>query len=533
MRVVAVIPARANSKRIPNKNLRLLNNHPMVYYAIKNALDSKYIDDVILTTDSEEIALVGNQMNIEVHMRDERLCGDDITLDPVIYDVVKRKECDYVISMQPTSPTLLVDTLDKAIKHCIEGGYDSVISAYNQPSLSWKHDGNSKKPAYVKRLNRQYLPSYYKETGAFIISKREVVTNENRLGEKVDLYELSEEEAIDVSTFQDIAIAKVVLQQKKVAIYVNGNNVRGTGHIYRTLELADEFYTKPDIYYDKNQTEKYIFGETTYKLIPVDGVYGLLENLKNKQYDIFINDILDTTIEYIKAIRKSIPNTKIVNFEDEGEGAYKADLVFNALFNKQSNVPQIKNGEKYYIAPKKFMIYNPIKINRKVKNIFISFGGADPQNYTDRLLKIINKEKYKNIRFHVVIGKAKRNVKELMEYNKYGNISVFYDIKNMPEIMSKCDVAIASRGRTGYELALLGIPSIAIAQNQNEEKHDFMSRENGFNYLGLDPSESIIEANIDLFLSLPPYERQKYQKLMINKDLKNGRRRIMSLIDSL
>ena len=58
MEIVAVIPARANSKRIPNKNIRLLNNHPMVYYAIQNACHSQYITRVIVTTDSKEVEIL-------------------------------------------------------------------------------------------------------------------------------------------------------------------------------------------------------------------------------------------------------------------------------------------------------------------------------------------------------------------------------------------------------------------------------------------------------------------------------------------
>ena len=102
------------------------------------------------------------------------------------------------------------------------------------------------------------------------------------------------------------------------------------------------------------------------------------------------------------------------------------------------------------------MFYNKIDIKDKVENVFISFGGADPQNYTDRLLDIVaDNDKYSNYNFKVVIGRAKQNIDKLLEYNKYSNIEVLYDIKNMPEIMSSCDIAVTSRGRTGYQLAIL------------------------------------------------------------------------------
>ena len=534
MEILAVIPARANSKRIPNKNIRLLNNHPLIYYAIKNALSSKYITKIIVTTDSKEVEIIANQLGVTCISRSPELCEDDVTLDAVIYDAAKEVDCDFVITLQPTSPLLNVHSLDNAISYCIEKELDTVISVINYPRLAWKKEDNRFVPEYKERLNCQYLPPYYQETGAFLISRKDVISEKNRIGTNVDVFEITKEEAINIDTFQDLALANVVLQKKKVGIYVNGNNKRGMGHIYRSLELADEFYSKPDIYFDQNQTDLSVFGQTTHKLIPVNGLNELLERLNEADYDIFINDILSTSIDYMIALRNCLPNAKLVNFEDDGEGIYQADLVFNALYQKH-DVSHVKAGEQYYIASKLFMFYQPIEIKETVKNVFISFGGADPQNYSDRLLEIItNKpEKYSSYHFYVVLGRAKLNVDTLLEYNEYDNIDVLYDIKNMPEIMSSCDIGFTSRGRTGYELAILGIPSIAMAQNKREEKHGFVCHENGFNYLGLNPSNFVIEANLDLYLHLTKEERIEQQKVLLSKDLRNGRRRVMNLIKSL
>lgn len=64
---------------------------------------------------------------------------------------------------------------------------------------------------------------------------------------------------------------------------------------------------------------------------------------------------------------------------------------------QQSNLSNVKVGEKYYIVSKLFMFYHPIDIKENVRTIFISFGGADPQNYSDRMLNIIsNKKNTKN-----------------------------------------------------------------------------------------------------------------------------------------
>lgn len=534
MKILAVIPARAGSKGIPNKNIRILNDKPLIYYSIKNALESNFINEVIVSTDSKEVAIIAKQMGVKVKWREANLSSDEVTLDSVIYDVVKDNPSDYVVTMQPTSPTLRSLTLDNAINYAIENNLDTVISASNKPHLAWTVDKQGNKiPAYKERLNRQYLPPYFLETGAFVISKLEVIKKDTRIGKKVDIYEISEDEAIDIDTFADLKYCEDIMKNQTVAFYVNGNTKRGLGHIYRCLELSDEFYVKPDIYYDINQTDRNLFGNTTHNLIGVNGINELFNILEKKKYDIFINDILNTTLDYMIALKNCNPAKKVVNFEDDGEGIYKADLVINALY-QDPLVKHMKSGKDYYICAKTFMFYKNIEIKDKVENIFISFGGADPQNYTDRLLDIIkNKEKYSNYNFKVVIGRAKQNIDKILEYNRYENIEVLYDIKNMPEIMSNCDIAITSRGRTGYELAILGIPTIAMAQNSREEKHGFVSHENGFEYIGLNPSDSTIESNLDLYINMSKEDREKKQTQLLAHDLKNGRKRVLNLINSL
>ena len=530
MKILAVIPARAGSRGIPNKNIRIIGGHPLIYYSISNAKRSRFITDIIVSTDSDAVKIIAGQMGVGCRWRDERLCGDEVTLDEVIYDAVpKDVKWDYVITLQPTSPTLTPETLDAAIGYCIDNGLDTLISAINAPHLSWGEKDGKKVPNYTKRLNRQYLPPCYLETGACVISKASAVTVSGRIGEKVDVYEVPEEEAVDVDTFSDLQTVVSLLDRKKVAIYVNGNNTRGIGHIYRALEIADEFFVKPDIYYDVNQTDISFFGRTTHILIPVNGIADLFERCRKEQYTVFINDILTTTIDYMIALRNVLPKAKIINFEDDGEGSLKADLVFNALYEK-SDYPNVYVGPKYYIAGKTFLFYEPIEIREKVSNVFISFGGADPQNYSDRILKIISKEEFSGYHFTVVLGRAKKNVQSLLEYNARPNISVLYDVQNMPELMSSCDVAVTSRGRTGYELALLGIPSIAMAQNGREEKHGFVCHENGFSYIGLNPGDDVIEATLKMYLTMSKESRAHYQELLLKNDLRGGRKRVMSLI---
>lgn len=533
MKILAVIPARAGSKGIPNKNIRIVSGHPLIFYAIQNAINSEYITDIVVSTDSPEVGIIARQMGIAVRRRDASLCGDEATLDAVIYDAIPQDESwDYIITMQPTSPTLKKETLDRAVRYALAHELDTVISAINAPRLSWGIKDGKKVPNYEKRLNRQYLPPCYMETGAFVISKASVVTPSSRIGERIDVFELPEDEAQDIDTFGDLRNVSFILNRPKVAIYVNGNNRRGIGHIYRALEIADEFYVKPDIYYDINQTDPAVFGNTTHHLRGVDGIAELFGICKRERYTLFINDILTTSIDYMIGLRSVLPDAKIVNFEDDGEGIAKADLVFNALYSEAA-LPQVRAGEKYYISGRTFMYYKPIRIRERVERVFISFGGADPQNYSDRILEMICGPEYRAYSFVVVLGRAKYNVDRLLGYNRYGHIEVLHDVPNMPELMSGCDIGITSRGRTGYELAILGIPSIALAQNKREEKHGFVCNENGFTYIGLNPDDAIIKSSLDMYLKLPKKSRQRFQDTLLGHDLRGGRKRVMGLINNL
>lgn len=535
MRVVAVVPARAESKRIPNRNLRFVNGKPLVYYAIRTAKNSELINDVIVTTDSTEVKIIAGQMGVRVKERDETLTSDSVTLDTIVLDAVQDIEADYVVMLQPTSPLLKMETLNNAIRYAYDHDLDNLISVVNDPELAWSRDKEGRLfPLFNERVNRSFLPEHYVETGAFLIRKMSAIKSRQPTvyGEKTDVFETSWEEAVEIHNFYDLQQVENILSRKKVGIYVNGNNTRGVGHIYRSLELADEFYSEPDIYYDTNQTDRSVFGSTTHNLIPVNGIGELLQRVKEIGYDIFINDILTTSIDYMIALKTSLPKAKIINFEDDGEGIFKADLVINSLYGEET-LPQVRAGEKYYIANKLFMFYEPISIKEKVEEVFVSFGGADPQNYSDRLLAFASKEEYQNYHFTVVLGRAKLNVETLLEYNKYDNITVLFDVKNMPELMSKADIAVTSRGRTGYELAILGIPSIAMAQNQREEKHGFVCNENGFTYIGLNPADEIIESNLKMYLAMSKNSRQHFQDMLLSHDLRGGRKRVMGMINNL
>lgn len=113
----------------------------------------------------------------------------------------QNKRYDIVITLQATSPVLRSDTLRDAVLEFIDRDADTYISATNKPHLSWSKDEEGRFfPLYKERLNRQQLPPNYLEAGAFLITRRENVTPNSRLGKSISVYELPESEAIDIDS---------------------------------------------------------------------------------------------------------------------------------------------------------------------------------------------------------------------------------------------------------------------------------------------------------------------------------------------
>ncbi len=239
MRVLAIIPARGGSKGIPRKNLRLLNGRPLISYAIDNALKSKYITDIYVTSDDDEILTISKKLGAKIHKRDKNLAKDETTLDPVIFNAyqdikeMEGQDYDLIITMQPTSPLLRVESIDKALeKMTKERDIDTIISAKDDTHLSWRFENGKYLPNYKERVNRQYLTPTFTETGGFLITRKEIITENSRIGREVELYILNSLESIDIDTYEDWNLCEYYLKRKNILFVVRGNRDIGLGHVY-------------------------------------------------------------------------------------------------------------------------------------------------------------------------------------------------------------------------------------------------------------------------------------------------------------
>ncbi|HIQ39175.1 MAG TPA: acylneuraminate cytidylyltransferase [Methanothermococcus okinawensis] len=542
MEILAVIPARGGSKGIPRKNIRLLNGKPLIYYQLKNALKSKYIDDIVVTSDDEDILDYASNYDVYLRKRPSELAKDDVTLDPVIYDAVNymenmlMKKYDIVVTLQPTSPLLRPETLDKAIRYFIENDLDTLVPVVDATHLYWREVNGKIVPDFKERLNRQYLPKKYKETGAFLISKREFIRENSRFGKKVDIFILDEIEGVDIDTPLDWLIADTLLKRLTILFVVNGNEKIGMGHIYRTITLADRLMGHNILFltWDSDEKALKLLKDHNYKVISTSKE-NLLDVISDIKPNVVINDILDTETEYIKKLKKL--GCFVVNFEDLGEGADEAHLVFNALYEKTNPKPTHKFGYEYECLNEKFYLYPPIEFRENPETLFICFGGVDQNNLTCRVLSTVpDLIKETTIdKIIVVVGPGYRYKEELDRIiaNLEGNIKVYQNVRNMPKLMKEADIAITSNGRTIYELTAMGIPTISIAQNDRETLHLFARYHPGIRYLGIACTVSdrdIIEAIKEIANNQDLRKKMYLAQIKASKIIRQGIERVINEI---
>ena len=129
MKKIAIIPARGNSKRLPGKNIKLLYGKPMIAYAIEEAKKSKYVDEVVVTSDDDEILNISKEYGADVIKRPSELAYDDTpTIEAIRHAVAHMGDDLVVVLLQPTSPLRTVKDIDKCILLYNAGVFNTVIT---------------------------------------------------------------------------------------------------------------------------------------------------------------------------------------------------------------------------------------------------------------------------------------------------------------------------------------------------------------------------------------------------------------------
>lgn len=226
-KVVALIPARGGSKGIPYKNQRLFNGQPLVQYAINSALYCDVIDEIILSSDSEDILNIGQQMGIKTHLRSRSAADDDSTASQVIVDLLNNGSKNfhsgdaYIVYLQPTSPLRTSEHISAAFNLMDKKDSDGCVSVCvmtKSPFKSYMLDSRGRLASLFDEEktneNRQSLPETFYPNGAiYIFLVSDFLKKESFPTNGAVPFIMSLEDSIDIDTEQDILIAEKLCRQ--------------------------------------------------------------------------------------------------------------------------------------------------------------------------------------------------------------------------------------------------------------------------------------------------------------------------------
>lgn len=223
-RILAFIPARGGSKGIPHKNITPLAGEPLIAYTIKAAKESIYIDDVIISTDSESIAEVARDYGAQVpFMRPADLSGDKAKIiEAVLHglDTLQKKgdSYDVLVLLQPTQPLRTSYHIDRSIESFFHNGERPLVSVSqvtDSPLLirSINENGDLLPLLSSKStVRRQDMPAYYRVNGCIYINKTDELTLETSFNDNNVPFIMEKQYALDIDEPEDLQLADFYLR---------------------------------------------------------------------------------------------------------------------------------------------------------------------------------------------------------------------------------------------------------------------------------------------------------------------------------
>jgi len=211
--IIAFVHAKSTSSRLKNKNKLLLGDIPLFCHAIKNGIDSKLINKVIIDSDSDKILEIGKRFGAVPLKRPKSLATNATTGDGLMYwQASNYPNSKIILQLVPTSPFIKSITIDKAITEIIDKNIDSVIGVRSEAFYEWKNGI----PIYYKKDENipnsfEIKKTTYETTGLYISKSIFVLKEKKRINSlSCSLYELSKIEAIDINDFEEFEFAKIV-----------------------------------------------------------------------------------------------------------------------------------------------------------------------------------------------------------------------------------------------------------------------------------------------------------------------------------
>ena len=226
-RILGIIPARGGSKGVPGKNIKPLDGKPLIAWTIKAAKESKYLDRLILSSDSLAIIKVAKQYGCNVpFVRPSELSQDETPgISPVLHVIEQVPDYEYIVLLQPTSPFRSAGDIDRCIEICLEQYGKACISVSEvKENPSWMYHIQENKilsPLLDAPLitRRQNLPKVYKINGAVYVAKAKwLQKSRSFMGVNTVAYVMPHERSLDIDTPFDFRIAEMLVDEHLPAV---------------------------------------------------------------------------------------------------------------------------------------------------------------------------------------------------------------------------------------------------------------------------------------------------------------------------
>ena len=221
MKIKALLPMKGTSERVPNKNMRDFNRRPLYHAIMDTLLKSKYIEKVVINTDSKIIvddAIKNFGESVIIIDRPKEIQGGDVSMNKIIEYDLSKIDGEYFLQTHSTNPLLKVETLDKAIETYFKNldKYNSLFSVTRVQTRFYDKNANPINHNPEELLRTQDLEPLYEENSNFYIFSKESFKNagNRRIGLKPKIFEVNKLEAIDIDEPEDFILAEVLYQNR-------------------------------------------------------------------------------------------------------------------------------------------------------------------------------------------------------------------------------------------------------------------------------------------------------------------------------
>jgi len=219
--MIALVPMKGHSERVPNKNMRLFNGRPLYHTIMKVLFQSRDIGKIVINTDSETIAedAMKHFHNVQIIWRPQEICGDFVSMNTIIAYDLSQLEGLHFLQTHSTNPLLTTETLNAAIKKYFNhlDTYDSLFSVTRFQSRFYWEDGKAVNHNPKELLRTQDLPPVFEENSNFYIFSKDSFkkAGNQRIGLTPQMYEVNKLEAIDIDDSEDFQLAELLHKHKR------------------------------------------------------------------------------------------------------------------------------------------------------------------------------------------------------------------------------------------------------------------------------------------------------------------------------